>query len=131
MKNMANLRNCSKNYVKQGVYTILDTVQASDHMCHPNWEQRPLMRTFSRTSQLAKSKNYYDDLEIPKNSTQSEIKGAYYNLSKAYHPDKNKTKVAANKFRAISEAYEVLGNFRKRRMYDKGLFTAMSLNKSE
>lgn len=111
--------------MKQGVYSILGTVQASENMCHSNWEQRPPLRTFSRTRQLTKSKNYYDDLEIPKTSTQSEIKNAYYSLSKEYHPDKNKTEVAAKKFRSISEAYEVLGNFRKRRMYDKGQFTVM------
>lgn len=78
------------------------------------------VRTFSRTKHLAKSKNFYEDLEIPRTATQSEIKSAYYDLSMAYHPDKNKTEQAKTKFRLISEAYEVLGNVRTRRMYDKG-----------
>lgn len=118
---MANLRNGSTNCMKQSVYTFLGTVQATSHVCHSGL--CPTQRTFSRTSQLAKSKNFYDDLEIPKTSTQSEIKAAYYNLSKAYHPDKNQTVGAANKFRKITQAYEVLGNFRTRRMYDKGVHT--------
>lgn len=79
------------------------------------------VRTFSRTRQLAKSKNFYEDLEIPRTATQSDIKSAYYELSMAYHPDKNKSEQAKIKFRLISEAYEVLGNVRTRRMYDKGL----------
>lgn len=79
------------------------------------------VRTFSQTKHLAKSKNFYEDLEIPRTATQTEIKSAYYELSKAYHPDKNKSEQAKIKFRLISEAYEVLGNVRTRRMYDKGL----------
>lgn len=78
------------------------------------------VRTFSRTRHLAKSKSFYDDLEISKTATQSEIKSAYYELSKTYHPDRNKTEQAKIKFRLISDAYEVLGNVRTRRMYDKG-----------
>lgn len=39
-----------------------------------------------------------------------------------YHPDKNKeSEIAAEKFREITEAYEVLGNFRLRKLYDKGI----------
>lgn len=87
------------------------------------------VRTFSRTKQLAKSKNFYEDLELPRTATQSEIKSAYYELSMAYHPDKNKSEQAKIKFRLISEAYEVLGNVRTRRMYDKGWLSAhCSLN---
>lgn len=39
-----------------------------------------------------------------------------------YHPDKNKgCEISAKKFREISQAYEVLGNYRLRRLYDKGI----------
>lgn len=117
---MAKLRNCSTNCMKQGVCAILG-VQTTNHVCSTNiYPQHQSVRTFSRTSQLAKSKNFYDDLEVPRTATQSEIKGAYYNLSMIYHPDKKKGDEAAKKFRRISEAYEVLGNVRTRRMYDKG-----------
>ncbi|XP_030562497.1 dnaJ homolog subfamily C member 30, mitochondrial [Drosophila novamexicana] len=66
--------------------------------------------------------NHYDALGIGKRSTQNEIKAAYYKLSMIYHPDRNKgSESAAKKFREISQAYEVLGNFRLRRLYDKGI----------
>ncbi|XP_037806419.1 dnaJ homolog subfamily C member 30, mitochondrial-like [Lucilia sericata] len=66
--------------------------------------------------------NYYEALGISKNSTQGEIKAAYYRLSMLYHPDKNQgSESAAIKFREITQAYEVLGNFRLRRLYDKGI----------
>lgn len=105
--------------MKQGAYAVLGAVQTTNL----NSKHHQTARTFSRTSQLAKSKDFYDDLEIPRTATQSEIKSAYYTLSMFYHPDKNKTEQAHEKFRRITEAYEVLGNFRTRRMYDKGLFT--------
>lgn len=67
--------------------------------------------------------NYYESLGISKNSTQGEIKAAYYRLSMLYHPDKNQgSESAAIKFREITQAYEVLGNFRLRRLYDKGIW---------
>lgn len=76
-------------------------------------------RSFSRTCVAANS--FYDALGITKAATQQDIKKAYYKLSKVYHPDKNKGCLnSAEKFRLVSEAYEVLGNFRTRRLYDKG-----------
>lgn len=69
-------------------------------------------------------KNHYDTLGIPPSATQSEIKHAYYELSKTFHPDKNKgNEYYAQKFREIAAAYEVLGNHRTRRLYDKGSFS--------
>lgn len=66
--------------------------------------------------------NYYESLGIIKSSTQAEIKAAYYKLSMLYHPDRNEgSETAAKKFREITQAYEVLGNYRLRRLYDKGI----------
>lgn len=66
--------------------------------------------------------NYYDSLGITRNATQTDIKSAYYKLSMVYHPDKNEgCERSAKKFRDITAAYEVLGNFRLRRLYDKGI----------
>ncbi|CAD7092389.1 unnamed protein product [Hermetia illucens] len=66
--------------------------------------------------------NYYEVLGIPRSATQSDIKAAYYRLSMLHHPDKNKDNAASvEKFREITEAYEVLGNFRLKRLYDKGI----------
>lgn len=63
----------------------------------------------------------YSRLRITAAATQSEIKGAYYRLCKIYHPDKNvDNPVAAQRFREITEAYEILGNEETRANYDKG-----------
>ncbi|KAF9796592.1 hypothetical protein SFRURICE_012685 [Spodoptera frugiperda] len=70
------------------------------------------------------SSNHYDVLGITPNATQNDIKSAYYKLSKVYHPDKSSDETAAKKFRAITEAYEVLGNVKLKKMYDKGLLGA-------
>lgn len=66
-------------------------------------------------------RNHYDVLGITPKATQTDIKSAFYKLSKMYHPDKNKgSDDASRKFQDISAAYEVLGNFKLRRLYDKG-----------
>ncbi|XP_022902770.2 dnaJ homolog subfamily C member 30, mitochondrial-like [Onthophagus taurus] len=67
-------------------------------------------------------KSHYEVLGINPGATQAEVKSAYYNLSKMYHPDKNQgCEDAATKFRDITNAYEVLGNVQSRRLYDKGV----------
>ncbi|VDM33340.1 unnamed protein product [Hydatigera taeniaeformis] len=64
-------------------------------------------------------KDYYKILGVSKGASQSDIKKAYYQLAKKYHPDINKSdKSAAQKFAEVSEAYEVLGDEEKRRSYD-------------
>lgn len=69
-----------------------------------------------------KKVNLYETLGIHSSATQGEIKKAYYDLTLKYHPDKNvNNEEAALKFREISEAYEVLGNYRSRKRYDRGL----------
>ncbi|KAG5866926.1 hypothetical protein JTB14_022487 [Gonioctena quinquepunctata] len=69
-----------------------------------------------------KPKNHYDSLGIDASSTQGEVKSAYYDLSMMYHPDKTQDAVSSQKFRYITEAYEVLGNVKTRKLYDEGLF---------
>src|SRR5437870_13206797 len=65
-------------------------------------------------------KDYYDILGVKKNATDEELKKAYRNLAKKYHPDKNKgNKEAENKFKEISEAYAVLSDKEKRAQYDR------------
>lgn len=52
--------------------------------------------------------DYYKNLGVPRNASQKEIKKAYYDLAKKYHPDRNKgDPSAAKKFTKIGEAYEV------------------------
>jgi len=62
-------------------------------------------------------KDYYDILGVSKNATEEEIKKAYRKLAHQYHPDK--TGGSADKFKEISEAYQVLSNKDKRSYYDR------------
>jgi len=61
-------------------------------------------------------------LSVPSTATQSEIKTAFYRLSKEFHPDRNPDSPAAvEKFKRVSAAYEVVGNSEQRRRYDAEL----------
>ena len=65
-------------------------------------------------------KDYYEILGVKKTATEAELKKAYRELAKKYHPDKNKgNKEAENKFKEISEAYAVLSDKEKREQYDR------------
>lgn len=65
------------------------------------------------------SQNYYNVLGVKKDASQDEIKRAYRELSKKYHPDKNNgNKSAEEKFKEVNEAYSILGDEEKRRQYD-------------
>ena len=73
-----------------------------------------------RTSSAAlNSKDYYGTLGVKSDASQKEIKKAYYQLAKKYHPDTNKgDKTAQKKFQEVSEAYECLSDESKRKQYD-------------
>ena len=64
------------------------------------------------------NKNYYDILGVDKNADDKQIKEAFRNLSKKYHPDINKDPDATEKFKEINEAYQVLSDKEKRNNYD-------------
>lgn len=65
-------------------------------------------------------KDYYAILGVPRNATQEEIKRAYRRLAMQYHPDRNQgDKSAEERFKDISEAYEVLSDPAKRALYDR------------
>ncbi|WP_105317745.1 DnaJ C-terminal domain-containing protein [Thermus tenuipuniceus] len=63
-------------------------------------------------------KDYYAILGVPRNATQEEIKRAYKRLARQYHPDVNKSPEAEERFKEINEAYAVLSDPEKRKVYD-------------
>jgi DnaJ-class molecular chaperone len=63
-------------------------------------------------------KDYYKILQLSKNATDDDIKKAYRKLALKYHPDKNKSPDAENKFKEIAEAYDVLSDPKKKQIFD-------------
>ena len=73
------------------------------------------------------ARDFYDILGISRTASESDIKQAYRKLSKELHPDKHKgDKTVETKFKEVNQAYEVLSNPEKRRMYDQ--FGAAGVN---
>src|SRR5512145_91516 len=66
-----------------------------------------------------KFRDYYEILGIQRGAGQDEVQRAYRKLARKFHPDVNKAKDAEEKFKELSEAYEVLKDPEKRKMYDQ------------
>ena len=64
-------------------------------------------------------KDYYKILGILKGASDDDVRKAYRKMALKFHPDKNKSAGAEEKFKEIAEAYEVLSDKRKREIYDK------------
>jgi curved DNA-binding protein len=65
------------------------------------------------------SRDYYDILGVPRDASAEDIRAAYRKLARRNHPDVNKEPEAADRFKEISEAYDVLRDEEKRRAYDR------------
>jgi molecular chaperone DnaJ len=67
---------------------------------------------------MANKRDYYEVLGVAKNASKDQIKDSYRKLALQYHPDRNKSPDAEEKFKEISEAYAVLSDDEKRGQYD-------------
>lgn len=67
---------------------------------------------------MSNKRDYYDVLTLTRSASKEEIKNAYRKLALQYHPDRNKSPGAEEKFKEISEAYAVLSDDEKRKRYD-------------
>ena len=65
-------------------------------------------------------RDYYEVLGVSRNADAATIKKAYRKLAKKYHPDSNEgNATAAERFKEVNEAYDVLSDEKKRKLYDQ------------
>src|SRR5450432_4249622 len=69
---------------------------------------------------MASKHDYYETLSVAKGAGQDEIKKSYRRLARKYHPDVNPgDKTSEERFKQVQEAYDVLGDAKKRQVYDQ------------
>ena len=68
---------------------------------------------------MADKRDYYEVLEVDRNASKEDLKRAYRQMARKYHPDVNTNDGADERFKEINEAYEVLSNDNSRAAYDR------------
>ena len=68
---------------------------------------------------MAQERDYYEVLGVARDATADQIRRAYRQLAREYHPDVNQSTDAASRFAEVQEAYEVLSDAEKRKAYDR------------
>ncbi len=71
-------------------------------------------------------RDYYETLGVPRDASQDDIKKAFRDLARKYHPDVNKAEDAEEKFKEINEAYGILSDAEKRASYDRYGFSGVN-----
>ena len=65
-------------------------------------------------------RNPYQVLGVARDASAAEIKKAFRNLAKKYHPDQSKDPKAKERFAEVNDAYEIVGDADKRKQFDRG-----------
>ncbi len=78
-----------------------------------------LTHLLSRYNTTMAKRDFYDVLGVKRDATDAQIKSAYRKLARKFHPDVSKSPDAGEKFREATEAYEVLYDGEKRKVYDQ------------
>ena len=77
---------------------------------------------------MTDKRDYYEVLGVPRSASADDIKNAFRNLARKYHPDVNKAEDAEEKFKEINEAYGVLSDPERRAAYDRFGFQGVNTN---
>ncbi|KAK9690854.1 hypothetical protein RND81_09G158600 [Saponaria officinalis] len=107
----------SKGYLA----SLRSTIFSSD-LSHAYVSAQPprIARGYKRSHLVVRAaRNYYSVLGVSESAAKSDIKTAYRKLARTYHPDVNKEPGAEQKFKEISNAYEILSDDKKRSIYDR------------
>lgn len=75
---------------------------------------------------MATKRDYYEILGVSKSASEAEIKSTYRRLARKHHPDVDKSASASEKFKEVSEAYQVLSDPQKKKAYDQFGHSAFS-----
>jgi DnaJ-class molecular chaperone len=70
--------------------------------------------------------DYFEQLGVSRSSTTTEIKKAYRKLANKYHPDRNDSVAAKDKFQLVQQAYDVISDPKKRSLYLKSNYTVIT-----
>lgn len=123
MRSLSSIRilvnACSKRPVLNGLKPSYQNSLANSTTLLTCSSHKHHVRSFRTSARLEAPKDFYNVLGVSKEATAKDIKKAYYQLAKKYHPDTNKgDKETQLKFQEVSEAYECLSDENKRKQYD-------------
>ena len=120
----SNVNNASNETSNSKGYASYRTFHSRPNFVYPKnqikkiVERRSTMLLSSKRTFSSKA-DFYQTLGVPKGADKGTIKKEYFKLAKKYHPDTNKgDEKAAEKFKEVTEAYEVLSDDKQRELYD-------------